>query len=94
MADYIPHEAPATDINDLPLMHPGRPVGRDAVLKEIYDHLKENRAVLVHGAAGLGKTTLAAALSAAYTQQAGGVLWLNITESPLAEFTRESRACL
>lgn len=81
----MPHEMPAKEISALPLMHPGRPVGRDEELKTVYAHLRANRAVLLTGPAGSGKTTLAAALSSAYTQQAGGVLWLNLKNAPLAE---------
>ncbi|MEO1286228.1 MAG: tetratricopeptide repeat protein [Chloroflexota bacterium] len=84
MTDFKPLEAPAKDIQDLPLMHPGRPVGRDAVLKEIYTHLQSQRPVLLHGASGNGKTALAAALAAAFVQQAGGVVWLNVRTHPLS----------
>ena len=66
-------------------MHPGRPVGRDEALKELYTHLKQNQPVLVHGVSGSGKTTLASALASAYAQQAGGVLWFTVNDSPLAE---------
>ncbi|MAU10375.1 MAG: hypothetical protein CL607_11175 [Anaerolineaceae bacterium] len=77
MADYTPLEVPVTDLSSLPLMHPGRPVGRDAIIKELYDTARQNRPVLLYGVPGIGKTTLAAALSAAFIQQPGGVLWLN-----------------
>ncbi len=83
MTDFSPLEAPAKDINALPLMHPGRPVGRDAVLKEIYTHLQNKRPVLLHGETGKGKTALAAALAAAFVQQPGGVIWLNARTHPL-----------
>jgi len=86
MAEFIPLEIPAKDLNALPVMHPGRPVGRDDELKAIYTHLQQNQAVLVHGAAGMGKTTLAAALAVPYTQQDSGVIWLNIHHAPLAEY--------
>lgn len=81
MADFTPHEAPAKDIKALPLMHPGKPAGRDELLKDIYNHLRSGRTVLLHGAAGVGKTALAATLAAAYTQQPGGVLWLDATDA-------------
>lgn len=77
MADYTPLEVPVTDLSSLPLMHPGRPVGRDAIIKELYDTARQNRPVLLYGEPGIGKTTLAAALSAAFIQQPGGVLWLD-----------------
>lgn len=83
MTDFTPLEAPAKDINALPLMHPGRPVGRDGVLKEIYTHLQNQRPVLLYGASGNGKTALTAALAAAFVQQAGGVIWLNARTHPL-----------
>jgi tetratricopeptide (TPR) repeat protein/ABC-type dipeptide/oligopeptide/nickel transport system ATPase subunit len=77
MTDFTPHNAPAKEVNQLPVMAGTRPVGRDALLKEIYEHLRTGGAVLLHGASGNGKSTLAGALAAAYTQQAGGVLWLD-----------------
>jgi len=83
MTDFKPLEAPAKDIQALPLMHPGRPVGRDGVLKDIYTHLQNKRPVLLHGDTGNGKTALAAALAAAFVQQPGGVIWLNSRTHPL-----------
>jgi tetratricopeptide (TPR) repeat protein len=77
MADFIPHEAPVKDIKDLPLLHPGKPAGREDVLREVYNHLRGGQAVLLYGKAGIGKTALAATLAAAYTQPAGGVLWVD-----------------
>lgn len=93
MTQFTPHEAPVHDVTHLPLMHPGRPVGRDELLKEIYAHLQERRAVLLYGKPGQGKTALAAALAAAFTQQTGGVLWLNRGTHPLGSLVvRVSRA--
>lgn len=77
MTDYLPLEAPVTEIPALPLQHPGRPIGRDELVKAVYNHLRDNRPVLLYGVDGVGKTTIAAALAAAYTQQPGGVLWLS-----------------
>ena len=74
---FTPHEAPATDLNSLPLQHPGRPIGRDSALREAYTILQSSAPLLLLGASGMGKTALAAALAAAYTQKSGGVLWLN-----------------
>jgi tetratricopeptide (TPR) repeat protein len=85
MADFIPLEAPAREAQALPVMLYGKPVGRDEALKTIYTHLKANRAVLIHGPAGMGKTALASTLAGAYAQQPGGVLWLNVNDSPLEE---------
>lgn len=85
MTDFTAHESPAHDVNALPLMHPGRPVGRDDLLKEIYAHIQARRPVLLYGDSGNGKTALAAALSAAFLQQPGGVLWLASGTHPLPQ---------
>jgi tetratricopeptide (TPR) repeat protein/energy-coupling factor transporter ATP-binding protein EcfA2 len=83
MTDFTPHETPARDVNALPLMHPGRPVGRDDLLKEIYTHIQNRRPVLLYGDSGTGKTAVAAALAAAFLQQPGGVIWLTSGTHPL-----------
>ena len=83
MTDFTPLEVPAKDIQSLPIMHPGRPVGRDDLLKEIYTHLQEKKPVLLYGASGNGKTAVAGALAAAFVQQEGGVIWLNARTHPL-----------
>jgi tetratricopeptide (TPR) repeat protein len=85
MAETLSHEAPAHDAASLPVMLPGKLVGRDAVLTQIYARLKENRAVLIHGSAGIGKTALAAMLASAYTDLPGGVLWLHVHNAALPE---------
>lgn len=84
MTDFTPHNAPAKELHQLPVMATTRPIGRDDLLKEIYENLRDAGAVLLHGVSGAGKTTIGAALAAAYTQQAGGVLWL---DGHLGDFT-------
>ncbi len=78
MADYISHESPAHEATALPVMVPQKLVGRDAILGQIYTRLRDNNPLVLYGAAGVGKTALAATLAAAYTEQPGGVLWLNV----------------
>ncbi len=86
MADLTSHEAPAHQANALPVMlPPGKLIGRDLVLARVYSQLKENKPVLVYGASGIGKTALAATLASAYTGVAGGVLWLNVNNTPFPE---------
>jgi len=85
MADNISHETIVKDIKALPVMLPGKLVGRDAVLQHVYSELKENNAVLLYGGAGVGKTGLVAALANLYTQQPGGVLWMNVNMPRLEE---------
>jgi len=86
MPELTPHEAPVTAIADLPLMHPGRPIGRDDLLKTLLGALKQNEAVLLHGASGIGKTTVAVTIASAYAQQPDqSVLWLSIHNPPLVE---------
>lgn len=85
MSDFTPHEAPAREAQALPVMLPGKLVGREAALAQVYAQLKEGKAVVVHGPAGVGKTALAATLGSAYTQQPGGVLWFNVNNPRLEE---------
>src|SRR5664279_4574739 len=86
MADLISHEAPAHQANALPVMLPqGKLIGRDVILARVYSQLKENKPVLVYGASGIGKTALAATLASAYTELSGGVLWLNMNNTPFPE---------
>ncbi len=84
MAELLPHEAPARDIKDLPLMNPGKPIGRDDLLREVYTSLRAGQAVLLSGPSGVGKTALAASLAAVYFQQPGGVLWMDAADATLA----------
>ncbi|MCS6837171.1 MAG: tetratricopeptide repeat protein [Anaerolineae bacterium] len=85
MTPFTPHEAPATDLNSLPLQHPGRPIGRDSALREAYTVLQSSAPLVLLGASGIGKTALAAALAAAYIQKPGGVLWLNAEGRTLSD---------
>lgn len=84
MAETYYHEAPAQEASALPVMLPGKLVGRDPLLATIYGHLKQNEPILLHGAPGIGKTAIAATLASAYTQQPGGALWLNVDDDDLA----------
>ncbi|MBC7871795.1 MAG: tetratricopeptide repeat protein [Chitinophagaceae bacterium] len=85
MTDFTPHEATAREALALPVMPPGRLVGRETALAQVYAQLKEGHAVLIHGTAGVGKTALAATLAGAYAQQPGGVLWFNVDNPRLEE---------
>ncbi|NWF71187.1 MAG: tetratricopeptide repeat protein [Chloroflexi bacterium] len=85
MSDFVSHEAPAREVAALPVLLTGKPVGRDTYLARVYAQLKVNQPVQLTGAAGSGKTQIAAALAGAYTQQPGGVLWLTVNRAPLEE---------
>lgn len=85
MAQTTYHEAVALNATDLPVMLPSKLVGRDTVLSTVYNVLKQNKAVLIHGAAGVGKTAIAATLASAYTKQPGGSLWLTVDGDSLAQ---------
>jgi tetratricopeptide (TPR) repeat protein len=83
MSDFKTYDAVVHEAAALPVMLPPKLIGREAALAQVYAHLKENRAVLVHGNPGVGKTALAATLASAYAQQPSGVLWLNVDEDLL-----------
>ncbi len=85
MADLTSHEAAAHNAQALPVTLPPKLVGRDTTLAQVYTHLKANKPALIFGPAGIGKTALAATLASAYTELPGGVLWLNVNNSPLEE---------
>ena len=86
MADLTSHEAPAHEAYGLPVMPPhGKLIGRDVILARVYSQLKDNKPVLVYGASGIGKTALAATLASAYTELPGGVLWLNVNNTPFPD---------
>lgn len=85
MTDFVPHDAPAREASALPVMLPPKLVGRDALLARVYGQLKQNKPVQLNGAAGSGKSAIAAWLASAYSQQPGGVLWLNVHNAPLEE---------
>ncbi len=72
----------------------GRPLGRDDLLRSLLLRLRQNQQLVLHGAAGSGKTTVAATIANVYLQQyARPVLWLNIKNPPLVELiVRVSRA--
>ncbi len=86
MPEIKPHEAPVSTINDLPLMHPGRPIGRDDLLKQVLGALRQNTPQVLHGPSGIGKTTIAVTIASAYAQQPEQtVLWLSVNNPPLVE---------
>lgn len=85
MADNNSYETIVRDIKALPVMLPGKLVGRDSLLQQVYGELKENSAILLYGGAGVGKTGLIAALANLYTQQPGGVLWMSVNQPRLEE---------
>jgi tetratricopeptide (TPR) repeat protein len=85
MSAYTPHEAIIHDVSQLPVQHPGKLIGREGVLAQVYKQLKEDQPVLIYGASANGKTALAATLATAYAQQSGGVLWLSVDNPRLEE---------
>ncbi len=78
MADQTPLESPVHDPQSLPVHVPQKLFGREVLLAKIYGDLKKDDAVLLYGEPGVGKTALAATLASAYSELAGGVLWLDV----------------
>ena len=95
MAELLPLEAPVTSATALPLRRLGRPVGRDELLRALLLRLRQDQQLVLHGAAGAGKTTVAATIANVYLQQYDRpVLWLNVDNPPLVELiVRVARAC-
>jgi tetratricopeptide (TPR) repeat protein len=83
MADQTPLEAPLHDPQSLPVHVPPKLIGREVLLAKIYGDLKRDDAVLLFGEPGVGKTALAATLASAYSELAGGVLWLHVHDDSL-----------
>ncbi len=94
MAELRPLEAAVATISELPLRRFGRPIGRDDLLRALLLRLRQNQPLVLHGAPGIGKTTIAATIANVYAQQPEQtVLWLPVTEPPLVELiTRIGRA--
>jgi tetratricopeptide (TPR) repeat protein/energy-coupling factor transporter ATP-binding protein EcfA2 len=86
MVDFTSHEAAAHKAQSLPISLPGKIIGRDATLAQIYGQLKANKPVLIYGSAGIGKTALAATLASAYTELPGGAVWFNVDDTSLEQF--------
>ncbi len=86
MAELLPLEAPVTSAAALPLRRLGRPVGRDELLRALLLRLRQSQQLVLHGAAGTGKTTVAATIANVNLQQHNRpVLWLNCENPPLVE---------
>ena len=86
MAEISPLEAPVTSANALPLRRLGRPVGRDELLRALLLRLRQSQQLVLHGAPGSGKTTVAATIANVYLQQHDRpVLWLTVDNPPLVE---------
>lgn len=94
MAELQPLEAAVTAVTDLPLRRLGRPVGRDDLLRSLLLRLRQRQQLVLHGAAGAGKSTVAATIANVYLQQhARPVLWLDAHSPPLVELVvRVARA--
>lgn len=86
MAELRPLEAAVATMSDLPLRRFGRPIGRDGLLRALLLRLRQNQPLVLHGASGIGKTTIAATIANVYVQQPEqSVLWLPVNEPPLVE---------
>ncbi|MCY4017982.1 MAG: tetratricopeptide repeat protein [Chloroflexi bacterium] len=94
MAELRPLEAAVTTMSDLPLRRFGRPIGRDDLLRALLLRLRQHQPLVLHGASGIGKTTIAATIANVYAQQPEqSVLWLPVDQPPLVELlVRISRA--
>jgi len=87
------HDAPLRDPDNLPVRPPDLLLGRDADIAAVHLALKANQPMLLYGAPGSGKSSLAAAVAAERAGAEGGVLWLDLAEDSLrALLVRAARA--
>jgi len=81
-----PLDAAVTSATALPLRRLARPPARDQLLLSLLLRLRHSQQLVMHGAPGAGKTTLAATIANVYLQQhSRPVLWLNVENPPLVE---------
>ncbi len=94
MAERIGLDAAVHSVEDLPLRRLGRPLGRDELLRSLLLRLRQGQLLVLHGASGSGKTTVAATIANVYLKQHQcPVLWINCSNPTLAELlARAARA--
>ncbi len=94
MAERIVLDAAVHSVEDLPLRRLGRPLGRDELLRSLLLRLRQEQLLVLHGAPGSGKTTVAATIANVYLKQHQcPVLWINCSNPTLAELlARAARA--
>ena len=94
MTERIALDAAVTDGSELPLRRIGRPLGRDELLRALLLRLRNEQLLVLHGASGVGKTTVAATIANVYLQQhQRPVVWIACEKPPLAELiVRVARA--
>ena len=94
MTERIALDAAVTDGSALPLRRIGRPLGRDELLRALLLRLRNEQLLVLHGAPGVGKTTVAATIANVYMQQhQRPVLWIACEKPPLAQLiARVARA--
>lgn len=94
MTERIALDAAIHSVEDLPLRRLGRPLGRDELLRSLLLRLRQGQLLVLHGAPGSGKTTVAATIANVYLKQHQcPVLWINCSKPTLAELlARAARA--
>ncbi|MCY4465629.1 MAG: AAA family ATPase [Chloroflexi bacterium] len=94
MTERIALDAAVHSVEDLPLRRLGRPLGRDELLRSLLLRLRQGQLLVLHGAPGSGKTTVAATIANVYLKQHQcPVLWISCSNPTLAELlARAARA--
>lgn len=94
MTERIVLDAAVQSVEDLPLRRLGRPLGRDELLRSLLLRLRQGQLLVLHGAPGSGKTTVAATIANVYLKQHQcPVLWISCSNPSLAELlARAARA--
>ncbi|MYI40445.1 MAG: AAA family ATPase, partial [Chloroflexi bacterium] len=94
MAERIALDAVVHSVEELPLRRLGRPLGRDELLRSLLLRLRQGQLLVLHGAPGSGKTTVAATIANVYLKQHNRpVVWISCGNPTLSELVaRAARA--
>jgi tetratricopeptide (TPR) repeat protein/energy-coupling factor transporter ATP-binding protein EcfA2 len=85
MEHFTPSEAPIHETQRLPVVPPGKIMGRNQELGQAFAQIRAGAGVLLHGPSGVGKSALAATIASAFTTFTGGVLWWSLDRDSLAQ---------
>lgn len=79
-------------LNTIPMVNPKNIIGRNQVLKRMYDLLfNEQQSLLIKGMGGIGKTTIASSYVFKFYDLYEHILWINLKESSVLDSIIENQ---